>query len=91
MSEGMATAGGQIIVAESCLQHVREFFKVKELLDDKEAKFYLVDYKHSGTRVKIQADAMKLRSQFSYDVLTRIQAKMTGSVAHSIIPYLQID
>ena len=34
---------------------------------------------------------MKLRSQFTSEILTRIQGKMAGTVASSNIPYLQID
>ena len=37
------------------------------------------------------AEAMKMRAQFSSEVMTRIQTKMVGCVASSIIPYLQID
>ena len=90
-SEGMAESGGQIIVAEPCFKYVKEFFKAKQLADDKGHKFYLIDKSHQGPRVKITADAMKLRQQFSSEVLSRIQQKMQGCVAHSIIPYLQID
>lgn len=42
--------------------HVKEFFKAKELVDkDTGDKFHLVDYKHSGQRVKVMAEAMKIR------------------------------
>lgn len=34
---------------------------------------------------------MKMRSQFSSELLTRVQPKMEGCVASSIIPFLQID
>ena len=37
------------------------------------------------------AESMKMRAQFSPEVMTRIQTKMVGCVASSIIPYLQID
>ena len=90
-SEGQATAGGQIIVAEPAFTHVRQYFKAKELIDEESPeldKFYLVDYKYQGQRVKIQAEAMKMRSQFSSELLTRIQPKMEGCVASSIIPFL---
>lgn len=92
-SEGNATGGGQIVVAEAAFQYVREYFKAKEIVSEENPnhKFYLVDYKHQGLRVKIQADSMKLRSQFTSEILTRIQGKMAGTVASSIIPYLQID
>ena len=48
-SEGQASGGGQIIVAEPCFMYVSEFFKAKELIDEETGdKFHLVDYKHSG-------------------------------------------
>ena len=73
---------------------MKEHFRAKELIDieGSDDKFHMVDYKvQVGARVKIQADAMKLRSQFSSEVLARIQPKMQGCVASAIIPYLQID
>ena len=35
-SEGQATGGGQIIVSESCYNHVKEFFTAKKELIDEE-------------------------------------------------------
>ena len=91
-SEGQASGGGQIIVAEPAFKHVSQFFRFKELIEEEtEDKFFLIDYKYQGQRVKIQADAMKMRSQFSSELLTRVQPKMEGCVASSIIPFLQID
>ena len=72
-SEGQADGGGQIIVAEACYNHVREYFKAKELIDkEKGDRFYLVDYKHFVSRVKVQADAMKIRQQFSVEIFASI-------------------
>ena len=36
-SEGQAEGGGQIIVAEAAFQHVREFFRAKEIVDETSA------------------------------------------------------
>jgi len=36
-------------------------------------KYYLIDNKYQGQRVKISSEALKIRSQFSSEVLTRIQ------------------
>ena len=53
---------------------MREFFKAKELTDKELGdKFYLVDYKHFISRVKVQADAMKIRQQFSVEIFASIQ------------------
>ena len=53
---------------------MREFFKAKELVDAEQGdRFYLVDYKHSVSRVKVQADAMKIRQQFSVEIFASIQ------------------
>lgn len=52
-SEGQATGGGQIVVAEPAFKHVSQFFKAKELVDESGDKFFLVDYKYQGQRVKI--------------------------------------
>ena len=93
-SEGQATSGGQIIVAEPAFQHVAQYFRAKELVDEESGgqdKFYLVDHKYQGQRIKISADSMKMLSQFPSEILARVQPKMEGCVAHSIIPYLQID
>ena len=50
-SEGQASSGGQIIVAEPAFRHVSNFFKAKEV-PDKESNsgdlFYHVDYKYQG-------------------------------------------
>ena len=91
-SEGMATGGGQIIVAETAFKHVRSHFQqFEELADENGNRFYKVGMRGALNKIKIQADAMKLRSQISNELLTRIQDKMQQSVPQSIIPYLQIN
>ena len=44
--------------------YVKEFFKAKVLIDEESKdldKFYLVDFKHTGQRVKVQAESLKIR------------------------------
>lgn len=75
----MAKGGGEVIVAEPCFNHVREFFKAKEIIDPESAtgeKYHLIDLRaavNNANRVKLSADAMKMRSKFSSEVLSRIQ------------------
>lgn len=48
-SEGQASGGGQIWVAEPAYKHVIQYFKAKECADIEghtDIKFYLVDYKY---------------------------------------------
>ena len=72
-SEGQATGGGQIIVADAAFKHVSSHFKVQEeLLDENGNKFYRIGASGALHKIKIQADAMKLRSQISNELLTRI-------------------
>ena len=54
-SEGLATSGGQVIVAHSAYQHVAEFFKSKELIDEENGGgvYHLIDLKAKTERVKI--------------------------------------
>ena len=62
-SEGMASAGGQTIVAEPCFTHVKLYFKAKEMLGEEDhKKYYLIDNKYQGQRVKISSEALKMRS-----------------------------
>lgn len=88
-SEGLATSGGQTIVASSCYVQVHKYFKQKESLRDEDGKEYiLVDNMYNEQRVRISSDAMRIRSQFSSTVLEKIQNQMKGSVAHCIVPFL---
>lgn len=91
-SEGMATGGGQVIVSQACFDFVSDFFRAKRLVNqDSGEVFFLIDNKFMANRVKIQADAMKLRSQFSADVLQRVKKRLKGYVPHCIIPFLKIE
>ena len=61
-SEGMATGGGQIIISQTCHDFVSDFFKFKRLCSEETGEnFYLVDNKFMANRVRILADAIKLR------------------------------
>ena len=91
-SEGMATGGGQIIISQACFEFVSDFFKSKRLRNDEtKENFYLVDNKFMANRVRIQADAIKLRSQFPPEVLYRIKKRLKGCVPHCVIPFLKIE
>lgn len=49
-------------MAESCFKHVDDtLYRAIELTNDVGEKFYKLDLKFRGARVKIQADAMKIR------------------------------
>jgi len=65
-SEGNATAGGQVIVAQSCFQYVDEtLYRATELVNEVGEKFYKLNLKFRGSGVKIESDAMKIRQRFS--------------------------
>ena len=53
--------------------------------------FFLINLKHASNRVKIQAEAIKLRSQFTSEVLQQIRVKLKGCVPHCVIPFLKIE
>ena len=91
-SEGQALGGGQIIVAEPAYRHVKAFFRAKTITDrEKGDDFFDIDWRATVARVKVQADAMRIRNQFGPEVLAGMEAQMRGCVANSIIPYLTID
>lgn len=44
-----------------------------------------------SNRVKVSADAIKLRMQINSEVLQRIKLKLKGCVPHCVIPFLKIE
>ena len=62
-SEGMTQGGGEVIIAEPCFQHVAEYFRATELLNEEtHEKFFKVNLRSTISKsVKVQADSMKLR------------------------------
>ena len=91
-SEGMAGGGGEVIVADSCFSQVCDFFKATRLRNEDTGEyFHRINLKHMANRVKIQADAIKLRAQFSSEILQSIKRKLMGCVPHCVIPFLKIE
>ena len=77
-SEGQATTGGQVIVANSAFSNVLPFFRAEnEIIDDATfEKFYLIDLRYKKNPIKISSDTMKLRSLFNSKVLSKIQGSL---------------
>ena len=90
-SEGMATGGGQIIVAEPCFMYVKDYFAAEMKQDAEGNKFYLVENRSKGNRVKITSESIKMRAKFSPQTLLPIQSRLEGFTAHSVVPYLRIN
>ena len=50
-------------------------------MDDEKGKtFHLIDLKYMAHRVKIQADAQKIRSSFTMEILNTIKPDLEGCV-----------
>ena len=91
-SEGMATGGGQVIISQTCFDFVSDFFKAKRLNNEETGEtFFLIDNKFMANRVRILADAIKLRQKDPPEVLQRIKKRLKGCVAHCVIPFLKIE
>lgn len=88
-SEGMAEAGGQILVSDSAFRFVNKIYQAEEKANGKGERFYLVkNQKYEG--VKTRADALVLRSNISTETYNKIAESLKGCVPAAIIPYLQI-
>ena len=75
-SESKATSGGQVIVSETCFKYVNEEFYRGTLVrssddDDDRMKYYKLDLKFRGQRVKVKADVLKMLTQFDIFDLQR--------------------
>ena len=87
----MATGGGQVIVSDECFRHAAEFFRSEELYDQEEdMRFHLIDLKYAN-RIKVSAEAMKIRSKFTHEVLSNIIPKLEICIPACVTPFLKID
>ena len=88
----MATSGGQVIVSQTCFQHVAEYFRSEQrFYPETEEVFHSIDLKYLGSRVKIQSDIMKLNSQITSESLQKVKRSLKGCVPHCVIPFLKIE
>ena len=70
----------------------KTYFREAETRENaKGDRFYLIDLSYKGKREKISSESMKLRAEFTYEVLTPIEEQMKGQVPQCLVPFLQID
>jgi len=81
-----------VIVADNCFKHVNESqYRAKLLTNGEGQRFFKLDLKFMGQRVKVSSEMQMILSSISYSSMHSAQDLLEQCVTRCVVPYIKIE